>query len=276
MAKPAYSKRITASTTQWGRSHQRPVQPVLTKTVTAPLSAHYPREFSPDCFSVSLVLTEDLIRHVVGHGGQGLKQVSDLSDARISVFSQEINGCLEHLVSIRGTNKQLGDALVVLWKWIVWKRVSALRKKKQGTSASGPVITGPSLLPFMVARPPSSATFLSSTIPLPRQTTTPIWGQVWQSQPQRQAFLLPPTPASRTVAMGSPTRPTSRNHTLTVPSVCMVSPEPTSSKDDLMLMEVDHILALVRSDNSGLPLLQRHWWGSKGIDHRQRWKQMRI
>ena len=57
--------------------------------------------------------------------------------------------------------------------------------------------------------------------------------------------------------MGSPTRPTSQNRTPTVPSVCMASPEPTSSEDDLTPMEVDHILALVGSDNTGLPLSQR-------------------
>jgi len=82
----------------------------------APLLAHHPREFLPDRFSASLVLAEDLVGHIVGRGGRGLKQVSNLSDARVSVFSQEIDGCSERLISIRGTDKQLGDALVVLGK----------------------------------------------------------------------------------------------------------------------------------------------------------------
>jgi len=56
--------------------------------------------------------------------------------------------------------------------------------------------------------------------------------------------------------MGSPTCPTSWNRMPTVPSVCIASPKPTSS-EDLTPMEVDHILALVESDNTGLPLSQR-------------------
>ena len=118
VVKTAHGERIAASTTQRGRSRQRPVQPIPSKTVVAPFSAHHPREFSPDRFSASLVLAEDLVGHVVGRGGRGLKQVSDISDAPVSVFSQEIDGHLERLVSICGTDKQLGDALVVLGKQI--------------------------------------------------------------------------------------------------------------------------------------------------------------
>jgi len=114
----AHSERITASTTKWGRSRQCPVQPIPSKTVAAPLLAHHPREFLPDRFSASLVLAEDLVGHIVRRGGRGLKQVSNLSDAHVSVFSQEIDGRSERLISIRSTNKQLGDALVVLGKWI--------------------------------------------------------------------------------------------------------------------------------------------------------------
>jgi len=118
VVKTAHGERIAASTTQRGRSRQRPVQPIPSKTVVAPFSAHHPREFSPDRFSASLVLAEDLVGHVVGRGGRGLKQVSDISDAPVSVFSQEIDGHSERLVSICGTDKQLGDALVVLGKQI--------------------------------------------------------------------------------------------------------------------------------------------------------------
>ena len=85
--------------------------------------------------------------HVVGRGGHGLKQVTDISSARVSAFTQEVNGCSERLVSIRGTNKQIGDALVVLGKRITCKRVSAPKKKKRGMAPSGPVTTAPDPLP---------------------------------------------------------------------------------------------------------------------------------
>jgi len=278
VVKTTHGERIAASTTQQGCSRRRPVQPIPSKTVVAPLSAHHPREFSPDHFSASLVLAEDLIGHVVGHGGRGLKQVSDLSDARVLVFSQEIDGHSECLVSIRGTDKQLGDALVVLEKRIARKRVSAPRKKKKSASSSGPVIAGPGPLPPAATCPTPPATSQPSIPPQPRQTTTPTQGRVRQSQPQRQAPLPPPTSASRTVAMGSPSRPTSQNRTPTVPSVRMASPEPTSSDTELTAMEVDHILALIGSENTGLPLSQRRelalqvWRTGEVVSTLDRWE----
>jgi len=52
--------------------------------------------------------------------------------------------------------------------------------------------------------------------------------------------------------MVSPSRPASRNRMPTVLSICMASPEPLRSRNDLTLMEVDHILVLVGSDPTGL------------------------
>jgi len=142
------------------------------RTVAAPLSAHYSRESSPDRFSASLVLADDLVGHVVGRSRHGLKQVTDISSARVSVHSQEIDGHWERLVSVRGTNKQLGDALVVLGKQIVWKCVTVPKKKKDGSASFGPGNAGPS---------PSHSTALPKpSAPLPpslaRQTTTPTRG----------------------------------------------------------------------------------------------------
>jgi len=85
-----------------------------------------------------LVIAEDLMGHVVGHSGHGLKQVTNISSAQVSAFTQEVDGRSEHLVSIRGTDKQLGDTLVVLGKRIVRKRVSAPKKKKKGTGPFQP------------------------------------------------------------------------------------------------------------------------------------------
>jgi len=101
-----------------------------TKSIAAPLLVHHPREFLPDRFSASLVIAKNLVGHVVGRGGCGLKQITDISSTQVSAFTQKVDSCLEHIVSIWGTNKQLSDALVVLGKWIVRKCVSALRKKK--------------------------------------------------------------------------------------------------------------------------------------------------
>ena len=94
VSKPAPGERIASVTTQRGRSWRRPAPSYMATywTVVAPLSAHHPRETSPDCFSASLVLTNDLVGHVVGRGRCSLKQIADISSAHVSVHSQEIDG----------------------------------------------------------------------------------------------------------------------------------------------------------------------------------------
>ena len=172
MVKTAQGERIARTTTQRGHSQQRPAPPSLAtanKPVAAPLSAHHPREFSPNCFSASLVIAEDLMGHVVGHGSRGLKQVTDISSARVSASTQEVDGRSEHLVSIQGTDKQLGNALVVLGKRIVCKCVSAPKKKKKGTALSGLANVAPGLPPRAAPQNPSAP----RTQPLPHQTATP-------------------------------------------------------------------------------------------------------
>jgi len=118
VSKPTPGEHITSVTTQRGRSRRRPAPSytITHREVAAPLSAHHPRESSPDRYSTSLILADDLVGHVIGHGGCGLKQVADISSARVLVHSQEINGHWERLVSMQGTDKQLGNALVVLGK----------------------------------------------------------------------------------------------------------------------------------------------------------------
>jgi len=188
---------------------------------------------------------------VVGHGGRGLKQVANISSARVSVHSQEINGHWERLVSIRGTNKQLGDALVVLGKRIARKRVTVPKKKKGSSAPSAPGNAGPGPSPQVALPKPSAPPPPSSA----RQTTAPTCGRARpsaasQTRPQ-QASLPPPTSSSRTVVMASPSETPNRARMPIVPSVRMASPEPLRSCNDLTSMEVDHILTLVGSDPHG-------------------------
>ena len=94
VSKPAPGERIASVTTQRGHSWWRPAPSYMATywTVVAPLLAHHPREISPDRFSASLVLTNDLVGHVVGCGRRSLKQIADISSAHVSVHSQEIDG----------------------------------------------------------------------------------------------------------------------------------------------------------------------------------------
>ena len=258
VVKTAPGERIACTTTQQGRSRRRPAPSSLataSKPAAAPLSAHHPREFSPDRFSASLVIAEDLMGHVVGRSGRGLKQVTDISSARVSAFTQEVDGRSERLVSIRGTDKQLGDALVVLGKQIARKRVSAPKKKKKSTASSGPVNVAPGPLPHAAPQNPSAP----RTQPPPRQTATPTRGRARPSAASQtrapQPSLLSPTPLSRTVVMASPSQPRDRSATPVVPSVRMASPDPTP--EPLTPMDVDHIMAVTGWQNSDWLARQR-------------------
>jgi len=253
VSKPAPGERIATITTQWGCLRQHPAQSYMTtrREVVAPLSAHHPRESSPDRFSTSLVLADDLVGHVVGRGERGLKQVADISSACVSVHSQEIDGHWERLVSIWGTDKQLGDALVVLGKRIAQKRVTVPKKKKGGSAPSAPGNAGPGPSPQAALPKPSTPPPPSSAC----QTTAPTRGQARpsaapQMRPQ-QASLLPPTPSSRTVVMASPSETPDHARMPVMPSVRMASPEPPRSHNDLTSMEVDQILTLVGTDPLG-------------------------
>jgi len=174
VSKPAPSKRIASITTQRGHSRWRPALFYMTtcQNVAAPFSAHYPRESSPNCFSASLVLADDLVGHMVGRGRHGLKQVTDISGACVSVHSQEIDGHWERLVAIWGTDKQLGDALVVLGKQIARKCMTVPKKKKDGSASSSPGNAGPGLSQQAALPKPSAP----SPQPSAYQTMTPTHG----------------------------------------------------------------------------------------------------
>jgi len=179
VSKPASGERIASVTTQRSCSRRHPAlsYTATARTVAAPLSPHHPRESSPDRFSTSLVLADDLVGHVVGRGGHGLKQVTDILSAHVSVHSQEIDGHWECLVSIRGTNKQLSDALIVLGKRIAQKCVIVPKKKKEGSASTGLGNAGP--------RSSHQAALPQPSVPLPpssaRQMTTPTRGRAHPS-----------------------------------------------------------------------------------------------
>ena len=194
---------------------------------------------------------------MVGRGGCGLKQITDISSACVSVYLQEINGYWEYLVSVQGTNKQLSDALVVLGKQIAQKHVSVPKKKKNGLASSGPVNAGPGPLCQVALPQPSAPPPQSSACQMTTPTCSQARPSVASQSKAQPPSLLPPTPSSRTVVMASPFHSTSRNWTPTVPSVCIASPEPLRSRNDLTSMEVDHILVLVGSDLTSLLPLER-------------------
>ncbi|KAG6858271.1 hypothetical protein C0995_001240, partial [Termitomyces sp. Mi166 len=119
--------------------------------------------------------------------GRGLKQAHDLSGSRLAAFAVGPAGNEgRRFVTIRGTDQQIGEALVVIGKRIAKRRVRAPRKQKTGNSA--PNVAAP-------APTPSVSDSASST---PRQSTQPT--RPPRSTPSHSAA----TPATRATPLSLP------------------------------------------------------------------------
>ena len=97
-------------------------------------------EAKPDRHLITVVVPTDAAAHVVGQSGKGLKQIHDISGARVAAF-QVTTSPDEHHVTIPGTDKQIREALVVLGKRLARKRVHYPTKKKSKDPA--PSTTAP-------------------------------------------------------------------------------------------------------------------------------------
>jgi hypothetical protein len=83
---------------------------------------------SPACYSCTLVVPDSVVGHIVGRAGAGLHQAHDASGAQLRAFSDRtVPG--ERRVSIRGTDQQIGEALIALGKRFMRKRVRSKKKR---------------------------------------------------------------------------------------------------------------------------------------------------
>ena len=87
---------------------------------------------------------DDQAGHVVGCAGSGLKQVHDISGTKVSVSPTVTAGF--RLVTIRGTNRQVGDALTAISKRLARRclRSPKTAKKVKAPSSGDPItVRGP-------------------------------------------------------------------------------------------------------------------------------------
>ncbi|KAG6871958.1 hypothetical protein C0992_010038, partial [Termitomyces sp. T32_za158] len=96
-------------------------------------------------YECALELPDSLVAHVVGHQGRSLKQAHDLSGSQLAAFTVGPAGSEGRcFVTIRGTNQQIGEALVVLGKCIAKKRVHTPHKQRSGNTAPAVAALAPS------------------------------------------------------------------------------------------------------------------------------------
>ncbi|KAG6871651.1 hypothetical protein C0995_001805 [Termitomyces sp. Mi166 len=184
-APPPSSKTSTAPTSRIPRH-------VARTTSKTPLAIPLARELPPTNgqahrYKCALEIPDSLVSHVIGHQGWGLKQAHDLSGSRLAAFAVGPAGNEgRRFITIRGTNQQIGEALVVIEKHIGKCRVRAPQKQKTGNSA------------LAVAAPAPSPSDWDSALSTPRPSTQ-------QTQPPRSTPSRPAaTPTTRTTPSSLP------------------------------------------------------------------------
>ena len=261
----AAATTTATATTQGKRKAKAPPAPpkpskakevrAIQKSATLPdlplqLAQTFPQEGKPDRHLVTVAIPDASAAHVIGQGGQGLKQIHDISGARVSAYTLAAGSRDERHVSIRGTDVQVGDALVVLGKRLARKRVRNPKAKSKSSSTAAPPpskAVAASAPPSMAwgggdlpapsisrnfGQPPGVVTLQSSTSP---PAATPMSRTTSSTRAGLESLQPPPAP---TVVMGSP----SPSSTPVSSSVQMGSPTPIDSAGDLTPMQVDAVL----------------------------------
>ena len=226
---------------------------VTSTTVPLPLAQTFTTEGKTDRHLVTVVIPDASAQHVIGQGGKGLKQVHDISGARVNAYTLATGSRDERHVSIRGTDLQIGDALVVLGKRIARKKVRPPKTKKTGpsmdSSTSAPLLTkqaSPALLRHYASTQRSGP------------STEPRFVEVPTGVPD--SLPNPPvTPVVPTVVMSSP----SPSSTPIVPSATMGSPSSYPSSGTLTPMQVDAL-------RGGAPLAGQPQHSVRGLNTARR------
>jgi hypothetical protein len=184
------------------RPPSRPATTIATTTLSLPLAQALTTQGKSDHFQLTVVLPDAVVGHVVGHQGRGLKQVADISGARVSAFTLKDGPADQRHVTIRGSDTQIGDALVVVGKRLVCKRVrspkasKAKKPKAPAVKVEATAAPIPSYSPASAAREPSpqpSPVYRAPRAPTPE---TPRPGPSRPSQPTR--------PSPTETPMGTP------------------------------------------------------------------------
>ena len=230
-----------ASTTPWGhhwrptfdgerlRTTTAPPAPtpafIATTYTPVPLAGILPMAAGlPDCYSCTLVVPDLAVRHIVGCGGQGLHQAHDISGAQLRAYT-DTAAPGERRVSIRGTDKQIGEALIALGKRFMRKRIRP-RKKRPSPPPEGPAP------PPAAPAAPAPAPVKTDTRRVPRRPGKSADSGRARGGDQQPSPLFPgplppapaaaPTPSTQAEVPSYPTlRPSS---TPFAPSVTMASP----------------------------------------------------
>ncbi|KAF5318483.1 hypothetical protein D9619_010628 [Psilocybe cf. subviscida] len=116
---------------------------------------------------VTVSLADEHAGHVIGRAGTGLRQIHDISHAKVSVSPMASTSGLR-AVTIRGTAREVGDALSAIGKRVARRRI---RNPRTGKKAAPPKVLSP---PAPAAAPPTVTVAPPTSLPL-STSTPPTW-----------------------------------------------------------------------------------------------------
>ncbi|KAH9475681.1 hypothetical protein JR316_0011240 [Psilocybe cubensis] len=174
---------------------ERPAAPTSTPTTGPPHSQSIRSTTTKAALEkivATLSIADEQAGHVIGRAGTGLRQIHDISHAKISVSPVVTSGL--RAVTIRGTAREVGDALSAIGKRIARRRIRNPRSKKP-KQPPAPTAAPPTL----VVEPPSPTPTSSST----PTTRTSRSGTASPHSPTPTAVDTRSSPSS-SLAPGSP------------------------------------------------------------------------
>ena len=119
--------------------------------------------------AVTMSILDDLAGHIVGRKGTGLCQIHDISNAKLLVYPTLVSGV--HLVSARGSSRDVGDALTIISKRLARRRVRTPKKKTPSAPATStstaPEGSLPSTSPSATIHPMQVRASQTTPLPLP-------------------------------------------------------------------------------------------------------------
>ena len=133
---------------------------------------------------VHLFVPDAVAGHIIGRSGTGLRQIHDLSHAKVSI-AQTVGPQASRTVTIRGTAREVGDAVSAIGKRIARRRVRQPKSKKVDKGKARP-------------RPPA-VVVTSST------SSTPATPHAAGSSTPRQPSSSTPRASSKAPATPGPT-----------------------------------------------------------------------
>ncbi|KAK7015936.1 hypothetical protein R3P38DRAFT_3569372 [Favolaschia claudopus] len=199
---------------RWGSEPSTPAPTpaiIAVGHTTIPLAETLPTaQDAPSRYSCTLVVPDSVVGHIVGRGGKCLHHCSG---AQLRAYTDKASP-LKHRVSIRGTDQQIGEALIALGKRFMRKRI---RSKKKGPSrlSGDPPPPPPGPVPVL---PNASG---EGARPLKKRAHPPHPGAA--TQPRKSGVRFAPQESSYPASHSLPHNPA----IISIPTQVMTSPIPT-------------------------------------------------